>query len=62
MRKKATSIRLSPELLRRVREMIAATREAASVSEAIEIALEDWLEDREAELEPRLAKPERARE
>jgi len=53
MRKKATSVRLSPELLRRVREMIAATREAASVTEAIEIALEDWLEDREAELEAR---------
>jgi len=40
-------------LLRRVREMIAATREAASVTEAIEIALEDWLEDREAELHAR---------
>jgi Arc/MetJ-type ribon-helix-helix transcriptional regulator len=52
-RKIATSVRLSPELLRRVREMIAATREAASVTEVIEIALEDWLEDREAELEAR---------
>jgi Arc/MetJ-type ribon-helix-helix transcriptional regulator len=53
MRKKAISVRLSPELLRRVREMIAATREAASVTEAIEIALEDWLKDREAKLEAR---------
>jgi hypothetical protein len=51
MGKKATSVRLSRELLRRVREMIAATNEAASVTEAIEIALEDWLEYREAELD-----------
>jgi Arc/MetJ-type ribon-helix-helix transcriptional regulator len=53
VRKKATSVRLSRELLRRVREMMAATGEAASVTEAIEIALEDWLEDREAELQAR---------
>jgi len=53
MRKKATSVRLSRELLRRVREMIAATPEAASITEAIEIALEDWLNDREAELKAR---------
>jgi|SRR5579864_6212043 len=53
MRKKATSVRLSRELLGRVLKMIAATREAASVTEAIEIALEDWLKDREAELETR---------
>lgn len=53
MRKRATSIRLSSGLLRRLREMIAATRQAASVTEAIEIALEDWLEDREAELQAR---------
>jgi Arc/MetJ-type ribon-helix-helix transcriptional regulator len=53
MTKKATSVRLSHELLRRVRKMIAATREAASVTEAIEIALEDWLKDRGAELEAR---------
>jgi Arc/MetJ-type ribon-helix-helix transcriptional regulator len=60
MRKKATSVRLSRELLRRVREMIAATREAASVTEAIEIALEDWLKNREAELKARgLSNPNR---
>ena len=53
MSKKATSVRLSHELLRRVRKMMAATREAASVTEAIEIALEDWLKDRGAELEAR---------
>lgn len=53
MRKKATGVRLSHERLRRVRELIAATREGASDSEAIEIALEEWLEDREAELEAR---------
>src|ERR1700733_10947915 len=53
MRKKAISVRLSHELLQRVRKMIADTREAASVTEAIEIALEDWLEDGEAELEAR---------
>ena len=51
--KKATSVRLSHELLRRVRKMMATTREAASVTEAIEIALEDWLMDRGAELEAR---------
>ena len=53
MRKKGTSVRLSRGLLRRVREMIAGTREAASVTEAIEIAVEDWLENREAELQAR---------
>jgi hypothetical protein len=50
MRKRATSVRLSSELLRRVREI---TPEAASVTEAIEIALVDWLNDREAELKAR---------
>jgi hypothetical protein len=40
MRKKATSVRLSPELLRRVREI---TPEAASITGAIEIVLKDGL-------------------
>jgi hypothetical protein len=53
MGKKATSIRVSRELLRRVRGVIAATREAASVTAEIEIALENWLDDREVELEAR---------
>jgi Arc/MetJ-type ribon-helix-helix transcriptional regulator len=53
MTKKATSVRLSHELVGRVRKMIADTREVASVTEAIEIALEDWLENGEAELEAR---------
>ncbi len=53
MRRKATGVRISRELLQRVRKMIAVTREAASVTEAVEIALEDWLENREAELQAR---------
>jgi hypothetical protein len=53
MRKKATGVRISRELLQHVRKMIAVTREAASVTEAVEIALEDWLENREAELQAR---------
>lgn len=50
MRKRARSVRVSSELLRRVREI---TPEAASDTEAIEILLEDAVNDREAELKAR---------
>ncbi|WP_315740492.1 MULTISPECIES: hypothetical protein [unclassified Bradyrhizobium] len=50
MRKKATSARLSSELLRRVREI---TPEAASITEAIELLLEEAVDHRAAELEAR---------